>query len=207
MVMDKNTNIQDYVFGNYVEMSRKTCFLLMLVSSALCFFSVVAFNNKIFHVLSISSSVVIIVWATCLLFNKNWKKPEKKFFSDGLFLAYMSFHFLYFGYALLLNEEKTFIFFFLFFTLISISSFFLQIAKRKTQERASTYSKFWDYITIPVVIMGYFGAKALFPQLEYEITIRIGIALCFFCSLIMGCSCTTKFYKAVLIRKYNMLKP
>ncbi len=205
--MDKNTINQDYVFCNYIEMSLQTCFLLMLVSSALCFFSVVAFNNKIFHVLSISSSVVMIVWATCLLFNKNWKKPEKKFFSEGLFLAYMSFHFLYFGYALLFNEEKPIIFLFLLITLICVCFFYQQIEMRTMQKRTKSYCKMWELITVPVVIMGYFGAKALFPQLEYEITIITGIALSFLCSLIMGCSCATKFNKAALIRKYHITKP
>ena len=205
--MDNNKLIQDYIFCNYVEMTRKTCFQLILVSSALCLFSVFAFNNKVYLFLSISSTCVIIVWAVLLMFSKKREMPEYKFLSDGISLAYMSFQLLYFGYVLLFNEEKPIICLFLFLTLIGISFFYLQITKRTMQKRTKPYSKVWDFLTIPAVILGYFGAKALFPRLEYEIVIKIGIVVAFFCSLLMGCCCSTKFLKAILIRKYHVTRP
>lgn len=202
-----NKKAQEYIFCNYTAFTRKTCFQLIFVSAALCCLLAFVLRNKIYLFLSISMACMIVGWAVYLLFSKKRELPEYKFFSEGIILAYMSLQFLYAGYVVLCNEEKPIIFLLLMLVLIGCSFGFLQVAKRRMQKGVKKYSKVWDFITVPVVILGYFCAKAFSPRLEYEFAIKIAIGIVFFCSLIMGCCCTTKFLKVTLIRKLHITKP
>ena len=204
--MDKK-KVQEYVFCNYTAFTRKTCFQLIFVSVVLCCLLGFIFKNKVYLFLSIILSCIIIGWAVYLMFSKKRELPEYKFLSEGIILTYMSFQFLYMGYAVLYNEEKPIIFLLLLLVLIGCSFGFLQVAKKRVQKGIKEFSKTWEFITVPVIISGYFGAKTFFLHLEYEIAIKIGIVLAIFCSLMIGCCCATKFYKAILIRKYNITKP
>lgn len=201
-----NIVIQQYIFLNYVALNKKKCFAYAYCVAFLGAIFSFCFKNRVYKIFSISLSCLVIIWIMFLLFSERRNLPKYKFINDGIILAYMSLQFLYLGYALLCKEGKPMIFLFLFLTLVGISLVYLEISKRRMQNRVKQYSKMWDFITVPVVILGYFCAKAFFPHLEYEIAIKILIGIAFFCSLIMGCCCTTKFLKVTLIRKLHITK-
>lgn len=202
-----NTAVREFLFSNYVELSRKKCLGYAICIAGLCFIFLFCFSNRLYKFFSVGLSVIVIIWTAFLMFSKKRNLPEYKFANDGVILAYLSFQFLYLAYALLYHEKKPSVFLLLLLLWGGCSLASLHIIKRKMQKGTKKYSEIWNYLNPLIAILGLIGAKMSLPKIEYTTLKGIGIVLSLLLPFPLGCICAANIYKAILSHKYHITTP
>ena len=203
--MNTSDRITEYVFSDYVELTKKECLKWIVIIIIIdCLF--LLYNiNKVYRILTVIFSVLLIAYLLFLIINKQRMKPQSRFLCEGLVMAHLAFQFDYVAYRLFCGGGNIVLLISLLILLLMCGVIYALYVKKKVFSQSSTFSsrgKSKSY-AFAGAFLGYLVARALLPSVDEGCAVKVAATCALTVSLLLS-FCSERFLKVIYIYKYNV---